>query len=285
MKRIVTIVFIFFLAAELHAQLDVRAGISSTFKTVNFGGSTVYGNFFYRRPTDFYYGGNNVSLGPVVDLEYRFKRKFWKKDAGSTFKSMAITVHKSLMIGFHFNNHINEERGFSDDRAAGDFRDDVFSRWSNSYLQVPMIYKINIQPFILDEDFHIGFGLGVTHSFLLKSTLEESVIIYERDMDGNRLLDSNGDNIVSLEISDKADVRSFSKTYLVMFTFEISASFKRMYMGMRGWFSLRDQYLTGLEGNWQLNNKQSIYFGSYDKWGKVTYAGGSLVLAYKIGGR
>ncbi|MCP4458164.1 MAG: hypothetical protein GY816_09110 [Cytophagales bacterium] len=195
---------------------------------------------------------------------------------------MAITTHKSLMLGIHFNNHLNEEKGVSDDRANGDFRDDVFSTWSNRYVQIPLIYKINIQPFILDEDFHIGFGLGITNSFLIRSVLEESIIIYSRDAEGTILLDSNGDKMVTQVISDKADVRPYSKTYLMMFTFELSGLFRRLYMGMRGWFSLTNQYLSGLEDSWQLNNKQSIYFGSYENWGKVTYAGGSLVLAFKI---
>ena len=279
MKRFIIITILSFLGCSLYAQLDIRVGVSSTFKSVNFGGSTVYGNFLYRRTNDWYFGGNSFAPGPVIDFEYRFKRKFWKKNAGETFKSLAITIHKSFMVGIHLNDHVNEERFLN--REFG-FEDGVISRWANRYVHVPMIFKLNVQPFILDENFHIGFGLGLTHSFLVSSTLEEKIFIYERGEEGFIRFDAQGERIVQQEISDKKDVKPFSKSYVPMFAFELNASFKRLYMGMRGWFSLQNQYMSEFRDNWSLNSDQSIYLTLYDSYGKVTYAGGALVLSYKV---
>ena len=275
MRYVFTIATIFLTALRLSAQLDIRVGISSNLNTINFGSTSTY-NFLYSKTSDFYYGGNNFSLGPMVDFEYGFKPHYWKKDTARTFRNMAITTHKSILVGMHLTNHLNAEKGVT---AIGD---DVFSSWSNRYLQIPVIYKINIQPFILDENFHLSFGLGITNSFLISSSLEESVIIYSRDTDGEVLLDTNGDKLVTQTISDIIDVAPITKRYLPLWTFEVSGSFKRLYIGVRGWFSLKDQYLPRLEENWQLDTTQSIYLGSYDNWGKVTYAGGAMVLAFKI---
>ena len=276
MRFLILLALVTFSMLNLSAQLDIRVGVAGNLNVITFGSSSIY-KFFYSSTSDFFYGGNNFELGPVVDFEYGFKKGYWKKkDTARTFRDMAITTHKSLMLGVHFSNHQNVEKGFTEDN------DDVFSTWTNRYLRMPLIYKLNIQPFILDEDFHFSLGLGVTNSFLISSTLEESVIIYSRDLEGNFLYDSNRDKIIAQTISDKANAKRYGKTYFMMYTVQMNMSFRRLYLGIRAWFSLTDQYLSELEDDWSLNNEQSIYFGSYVEWDKVHYAGGAMVLAFKI---
>lgn len=210
-----------------------------------------------------------MSVGPVLDLEYRFKRQYgMKRDTALSFRKLSVGHHKSLLLGMHYTNHNHSESGYTPES------DRVLSSWNNQYIHLPLIYKFNAQLFPLDEDFFIGFGMGITNSFLLKSQLTESVEIYTRG--------SMNEIIGSETISDQANVKPFANRHLMMFTFEMSASFKRLYLSIRAWFSLKDQYLKDLETNWLLNDQQSIYLGSYQTWDKVTYGGGAFVLAYKI---
>jgi len=72
------------------------------------------------------------------------------------------------------------------------------------------------------------------------------------------------------------------KKYLSMFGIEMSGSFRRLYISIRAWFTLSDQYMSQLENDWQVPKAQSVYLGSYDRWDKITYSGGGFVMGWKI---
>lgn len=258
MKRIF-IIALLLANCEVKAQLDIRVGISQNFYNINFGSNSDY----------FYGGAGNNSVGPVVDFEYHRKKHYWmKKDTVLSMKKLMLTLHSSILMGFHYTYHTHTVSG------VNQVDDDIFSNWNNKYLHIPLIYKINFQPLILDENFHMSFGIGVVNSFLVSSTLEERATIYTRDSEGE-ILDQQF-------VSDQANVKPYAKKYIPMLGLEMSGSFKRLYIAIRAWLNFSDQYMSGLENNWQVPIEQSVYLGSYQRWDKITYTGGGFVLGWKI---
>lgn len=258
MRLFFTTILILFAFNSL-AQLDIRPGIARNFYNINFG-----------KESDYFYGGTgNGSIGPVLDLEWRFDRRYWrKKDTVMTLTKMALTLHRSLLLGIHYTSHQHTVIGLNQTD------DEIFSDWKNKYLHLPLFYKFNFQPFVLDENFNISLGLGVVNSFLLSSFLEENATIFMRDQ--------NGQVINEEFISDRASVKPYANQHLMMFGIEMAGSFKRLYIAIRAWFTLSDQYMPNLKDNWSIPNQYSVYLGSYDTWDKITYSGGGFVLGWKV---
>ncbi len=256
--RIIGYISMFICSYCAIAQLDIRVGMSRNSHYINFG-----------KDSDYFYGGvPNVSLGPVLDLEYGFpKRSLLRRDSMS-FNALAFKAHTSVLFSFLLTNHLHSEKGFAPNG------DRVFSDWRNQYMHLPVLIKFNIHPFVLDHTFHLGVGIGVTSSFLIASELKESVIIYTRDMDGNILSEN--------EISDQAEVSSMTRRYMPQLTFEMSAKVRRIYLAIRAWGSFGDMGLVDFENQWDLNDEQSVYLGSYARWNKVTIGGGAVVLAVQL---
>jgi len=257
--RVILIIALLLANREVKSQLDIRVGISQNFYNINFGGDS-----------DYFYGdaGNN-SVGPVVDFEYHRKKHYWiKKDTVLSMKKLMLTLHSSILMGFQYTNHTHTESG------VNQVDDDIFSSWNNQYLHIPLIYKINIQPLILDENFHMSFGVGIVNSFLLSSRLEESATIFTRDSEGE-ILDERS-------VSDEASVKPYARKYIPSIGIVMSGSFKRLFIAMRGWINFSDQYMSRLENNWQVPREQSVYLGSYERWDKITFTAASFVLGWKI---
>ena len=265
--RVLTIILFCTISFSVSAQLSVRLGVAKNFYNINFGNENGY----------FYGGAGNQNIGPVLDLEYDFARHYmFRKDTSMTLRKLLLRSNASMVIGFHYFNSYLSDEGFNRDG------DPVFSNWTNQYLMVPILWKTNIQPFVLDEDFRVSIGMGVTLAFLLSSQLNEGIDVYMRDSQGNLIQDVDGNYILEVEIRDAAEVKTYSKTIYPMFSIDMSVRFKRLYSGIRAWIGFGDFYMKGLESNWNLNNQQSIYFGSYDKWGSVHYSGGAISIGYKI---
>ena len=258
MKKLITALALL-ISCNLYGQLDIRAGIAQNYFNINFG-----------KESDYFYGGvANQSIGPNLDFEWRFKKYYWqKKDTVMNLSKLSMTIHKSLLLGVHYTNHQHTVVG----RNIDD--DKLFSDWNNQYLHLPLMFKINFQPFILDENFHLSAGIGVVNSFLLSSTLEENATIFT--------LDSNGEIIDEQFISASSNVKPYMNKYLHMLGIEMSGSFKRLYIGIRAWNSITDQYMEGLEGDWLLSNQYSVYLGSYQTWDKISYSGGGFVMSWKL---
>ena len=179
-----------------------------------------------------------------------------------------LTLHSSVMLSFNYTSHTHTESGLN----LAD--DDIFSTWNTKYLHIPLVYKLNTQPLILDENFHMSFGIGIVNSLLLSSTLEERATIFTRD--------NNGQILDELTVSDKADVKPLSKKYIPMLGLVMSGSFKRLFMALRLWINYSDQFMPRLENNWNLSNEHSVYLGTYERWDKITYTFGTFIFGWKL---
>ncbi len=252
-----TLLFIGILyCGNLWGQVSIIPSIAYTPYNVQFGSN------------NFAYGGNgNATLNPALNLEWVMKRR---SNLNSASEKSQITQYtfKSVLIAIHYNNHELAVSGFSQSN------DPIFSTMKTRYIQIPVFFRYNIKPFILNEDFSIGMGLGIVNSILLKNTLREEANLLTRA--------SNGIIIDQQFISDSDNVTRFNNRYTWMVGLEISIRFKRLYLAERAWFTLTDQYMEGLIDEWNVPASHSVYLGSYETWSKVNIGGGAFVLGWKI---
>jgi hypothetical protein len=257
MKRL-TLILLTIIPNMLWAQkLSVRPTFAYSASNMTFGSSSS-GNYNY--------GGGSNYASPGVDLEWKLKPMKLKKF--SALYKIHNTSHKSIMTGMYYVENHYSVYGFS---VANDY---LTSGFDSRYIHVPLIYKWNFQPFIMNEDLHVSGGLGMMNSFLLNAQLKETSTHYTLDATNHVI----GRTVTSAE----ADVTSFSVSYYWSISIDLSVSFKRLYMGERAYFGFQDQYMKGLQANWNLDPTNSIYMGSYKTWSSLTYGGGFFYIGWKI---
>jgi|GEM_PF-3814942 len=252
-------ILLVFAALQGYAQMEIHLNLSQNFFNINYG-----------KDNDFFYGGTgNATLSGAVDIQYNFiKHARMKRDSSRSVRRMMFLTFPSLSLSGHYTSHHLIVNGFNADD------DPVHSEFEIAYLYLPVIFKYNAQPFVLDEHFVVGIGIGVAPTILLNSRLDESALINTRD--------ANGDIINQQVVSDNKDVTQFGQKVLFNFVFELSWSIGRVYVAQRSWFSLRDQFMSDLAGQWQVPASHSVYLGAHDIWPKVTYGGGAFVIGLRI---
>jgi hypothetical protein len=226
-------------------------------------------NFTFQKGINgqFYgYGGGASALSPGIETEIRLAPIRFKK----ALKVMGIynTSNKALLIGVNYAEHDFSVRGFSADN------DITYSSFQTRYLNVPVVLKYNVQIFMLDENFHFSFGLGTMNSFLLRSHLHEEATDNDRD--------SQGRVIASRYYIDDKDVTKLGVKYTTNFCFDISVSFKRLYIGERAYFGFKDQFMKGLASTWAVPGDLSIYQSAYETSPKLTMSGGFFYIGWRL---
>jgi hypothetical protein len=212
------------------------------------------------------YGGGASALSPGIETEIRLAPIRFKR----ALKMMGIynTSNKALLIGVNYAAHNFSARGFSSDN------DMLYSTFETRYIHVPVILKYNVQIFMLDENFHFSFGLGTVNSFLLRSHLHEEATDNDRD--------SQGRVIASRFYIDDKDVTNLGVMYTTNFCFDMSISFKRLYIGERAYFGFKDQFMKGLEEQWAVPKNVSVYQSAYETSPKLTMGGGFFYIGWRI---
>ena len=220
----------------------------------------------YGTSSPYNYGGGADNVSPGVDVELKLKPMKLKKFPA--LYKIHNTSHKALMTGLYYTSNHYSVKGFT---SKGD---PMASQFDSKYIHVPLLYKFNFQPFILDEDFHISGAIGIMNSFLLNAKMKEQATYY--------VLDSSGRVVSQTDVADDQDVTTYSQSYFWSFCLDISISFKRLYVGERAYFSFQDQYLNGLESRWGVPADHSIYINAYKTWSSLNYSGGFFYIGWKI---
>jgi hypothetical protein len=234
-------------------QVDIRVGIAQN--TFNF----MYGT------QQFYYGGAGASaVSPIADFDIHLGSF---KSASRKGKPMALG-YKSLLVCVNYHSANLQQKGYTESN------DPMYSRFEAQVIYVPLLYKLNAQLFVLDEDFHIAFGLGMVNGVLLQAALHEEGTDYQYDSD-NQLTGQ-------VDYADNRDVTAFSRRYWPGLTLEMSFAFKRAFLSIRPYIFFGNQYMEGLEAQWSVPVEYSVYFNAHQQWSKITYGGGAFVLAFKI---
>lgn len=232
------------------AQVNVTpyAGINST---------GIYDGVMYEK------GGTFLVAG--VELELGIKRK----PSQRTYFSLA-TGANYLKNGFYYSGNFSY--------AALDFYTQRTTDLSTAYVQIPLTLRFNWQPFPLIEDWKVFLGIGLCHTTLTKSTLEEKYteVTYGDDPLVPPQVVSYQD---SRDVTDYGDKRSLFRRI------EVGMKYKRLQVTSRFGVSITDLYRTGLEDEWNIPDDMSWYLSAYQDSGKIIERTKEVVVGFRFGTR
>jgi len=247
MKNIVIIFFIL-LAETSFGQFSVApiVGINSTKLKMN--------DFGYTN------GGNFLTYG--LELEYGLKPKNHRR------------THLSFLIGAYYLS-----TGFYDVYEFSfpglNYYTSQTTDLSNSYLQIPLMVKLNWQPMPLIEDWNLFFGIGVSQNILLNATLSEqsTKVTQSNDIFAPPITD---------QFSDSQDVTNLGVQSSQFARIEIGMHYKRMIISYRFSLSLQDMYYNGLENIWNIPAKESNYISAHESQGMIRVKYSEFALGFRL---
>lgn len=159
--------------------------------------------------------------------------------------------------------------------TALDFYTQRITDLKMQYVQIPVMLRVNWQPFPLVEDWKVFLGLGVFNNILIKSTLTEKyteVIL-------------NDDVLAPPEVTsyqDSRDVTGYGKKSSLFRRIELGMKYKRFQLAYRLSRSLTDLYRTGLEEDWNVPDDKSWYIEAYQDSGKIVEKYSELIVGFRF---
>lgn len=143
------------------------------------------------------------------------------------------------------------------------------------YAQIPIMLRVNWQPFPLMEDWKVFIGLGIVNNLLLKSTLEEK---YTEVF-------LNDDVLAPPEVTsyeDSRDVTGYGKKGSLFRRIELGMKYRRLQLSYRMSRSLTDLYRTGLEEDWNVPDDKSWYIEAHQDSGKTIEQYSELIVGFRF---
>ena len=238
----------FFLFLETRAQINIVpfAGVNSTkMKT----------RYFYE---------NGGTFG-IVGFELELRKK--PKSHHAAYLTL-VTGLSYLKNGFNYS--------YSFSYTALSYYTQNVTDMQMEYLQMPLIVRLNWQPFPLVEDWHIFFGAGLSNNLLIKSHLAEQ---YTYVFISSDLLAPPE----TTHYEDSQDVTEYGKKTNLFQRFEIGIKYKRIQLTWRLSQSITDMYCDGLETFWGVPDENSDYISAQQANGKTKEKYSELVVGFRIG--
>lgn len=243
-----TIIFFILAAQSSFGQLSITpiVGINST--------KLKLGSFGYTN------GGNYLTYG--LEAEYGIKPKNNR------------TTSMSFMAGASYlNNGFYDIYNFS--FTGLNWYESQTTDLKTTYLQIPLVLKLNWQPMPLIEDWKLFLGLGISSNILLKSHLAEK---------STKITESN-DLFAppkTTQYFDSQDVTDLGVKNTQFARLEIGVRYKRVMFTYRLCTSLQDMYYVGLEKIWKIPAKESRYISAHDSEGKIKEKYSEFVLGFRF---
>ncbi len=149
---------------------------------------------------------------------------------------------------------------------------------STRYLQIPLVARINWQPFPLMEDFHLFFGVGLSYNFLLKATLSEksTEINYQYDMS---LLAFPHQTIL---YEDSQDITNLGVQQSLFYRVEFGVYVRRVQVAFLIRAATQDMYYKGLENTWKVPASSSGYITMHDYRGALLETYLEMTFGYRL---
>ncbi len=230
-------------SGQIH--LTPFAGINSTRMTKGLFGYDKGGNYFF--------GG--------VELEGRLKPK------------KISPFHISIATGVtYLSNGYFENSLFS---LSSIFYTASKTDLATQYLQVPIMIKLNWQPFPLVEDFRFFIGAGVSNNTLMKATLSESVtkVFIATDIYSPPQ---------TTHYQDSQDITQLGVKNSLFTRFDVGLRYKKVQIAFRLSMSTSDMYFNGLEKIWAIPAAESGYISGHTAAGSTKLKYSELVIGYRI---
>lgn len=146
---------------------------------------------------------------------------------------------------------------------------------TTTYVQIPLVIKLNWQPMPLIEDWKLFLGLGISTNILLESHLSEKST---RVTDSNDLFAPNN----TTQYSDSQDVNDLGVKNSLFARLELGMRYKRIMFSYRFSLSMQDMYYTGLENIWKVPATESRYISAHDTQGKIKEKYSEFVLGFRL---
>jgi hypothetical protein len=247
MKRLVFIGLFLLGSTSADAQLHVNAfaGVNSTRLSKGYFGFEKGGNFLF--------GG--------VELEGVLKPK-----RHSPFKFSFLTGATYLNNGY-FENSL-----FS---FANIFYTASMTDLSTTYVQIPLMAKLNWQPFPLLDDFQLFIGAGITNNLLLKAQLRESVtkVFIATDIYSPPQ---------TTHYQDNRDITSLGVQNALFYRIDMGMRYRRLLVSYRLSQSFGDMYYQGLESVWAVPATESGYISGHKNAGSTREKYSELVVGMRL---
>jgi hypothetical protein len=144
-----------------------------------------------------------------------------------------------------------------------------------TYWQVPVVLRLNWQPFPLIEDWMLFVGAGISNNLLTKATLAEQ---YTQVALSDDILAPP----VTVHYEDSRDVTKFAAHYYLFGRIETGVKFRRLQLTYRVSFSMQDMYYKGVETVWSIPAKDSQYINTHQLSGKSKEKYSELTLGYRF---
>ena len=149
---------------------------------------------------------------------------------------------------------------------------------STRYLQIPLVARINWQPFPLLEDFHLFFGVGLSYNILLKATLsEKSTEIEDQYAMGEPVLPYQ-----TIQYSDSQDITNLGVRQSLFYRFEFGVYVRRVQVAVRISAATKDMYYKGLENIWKVPPSSSGYITMHNNFGALLETYFELTMGYRL---
>jgi len=169
-------------------------------------------------------------------------------------------LHFSFVSGLSYlPNGFRKESGIA---VSNFLYTEGISDLNTKYLQVPLVGRLNWQPFPLIEYWQLFFGMGVSFDFLLSSELAEyetTVFLSTRTPPAPP---------VTTHYEDSGDISQYGNPMSVFLRFEIGMKYKRIHLATRLSYSKSDMHHAGLENTWAVPPESSDYMFPYIENGK-----------------
>ncbi len=208
-----------------------------------------------------YEKGGSFLLGGV---ELEFRRR--PKETKPVFVSL-VTGVGYLDNGFYYSSNFAY--------TALSYYEREVTEINAEYWQIPLMLKINWQPFPLVEDWRVFTALGVSSNITIRATMaEEYTFVFLND-----------DVFAPPETtyySDSQDVTDLAPKSSMFLRFDLGMVVRRFQFAWRMSFSTSDQYFSGIESTWAIPDEDSPYISSHDENGKMPVKYSELVLGFRL---
>lgn len=222
-RTIITIIFVS-LSIGLIAQVNIIpfAGVNST---------RMYQSYGYQK------GGTYGIVGLEIEL----------RKPPKAHKPVYLTLSTGLS---YLNNGYYKSTNFSFN-AVSFYIASITDR-QMEYMQVPIMLKLNWQPFPLVEEWKMFLGFGVSNSFLLKSRLAESYtkVTLNNDISAPP---------VTEHYEDQLNITRIGVNHSLFTRIDVGMIYKRIQLSFRVSRSITDLYAKGIEMSWSVPTEHSEY--------------------------
>ena len=247
MKKTVTLLLSIALWQVAAAQVNLTpyAGMNST---------RIYDGILYQN------GGSFAVTGLEIELAKNSRKH------RMIYPSIA-TGASYLPNGFYYSNSFAATVSLYSQRITD-------LRMQN--IQVPLMLRLNWQPFPLVEDWKVFLGVGICNNVLIRATLKEryTAVYSEKDP-------LAPPTVTSYE--DAADVTDLGKKSSLFRRIEAGMKYRRFQLAYRLSVSLTDLYYTGLEADWNIPEDDSWYLETHRDAGMIIEKYSELVVGFRFG--